>query len=194
MAAKKTTKKKYSKKTAGPRKAPRRAAKAAAKTAKKPPSRAAKASSKAKGKLAKAKAVKKPVARAKTSPPAKPKRASAAPKARATSNGVHRRDRAGHLDPRYAKELRAKSREGKESSDDRAFVGNRPADDLADNLGEEAVETMTSGEDEGTEKLDRFEDEEIGGPFVESTSGKEFAEGDDASNPADATREPFPKT
>jgi hypothetical protein len=107
---------------------------------------------------------------------------------------VHRRDRAGHLDPRYAAELRAKSREGKEESDERAFIGSRTGDDLAENLGEEVVETMTTGEDEATDTLDKFADEEVGGPFVESSGNKEFAEGSDASNPADATREPFPKT
>jgi hypothetical protein len=53
---------------------------------------------------------------------------------------------------------------------------------------------MTTGEDDTSESLDRFADEEVGGPFVESSSKQEFAEGSDASNPADATREPFPKT
>ena len=36
--------------------------------------------------------------------------------------------------------------------------------------------------------------EEIGGPFVETTAGQEFADEPDASNPPGATREPFPKT
>jgi hypothetical protein len=202
MAGKKTNKKKSSKKKAEPRKPVRRTAKASAKTAK-TPSRAAKASSqaasKAKGKPAKSKPAKgkpakKPSAQAKTLPPAKAKKASAAPRSRASTNGVHRRDRAGHLDPRYAAELRAKSREGKEESDERAFVGSRTGDDLAENLGEEVVEAMTTGEDEAADTLDKFADEEVGGPFVESSGNKEFAEGSDASNPADATREPFPKT
>ena len=203
MAGKKTNKKKSSKKKAEPRKPVRRTAKASAKTAK-TPSRAAKASSQAaskaakgkpvKGKPAKVKPAKKPSAQAKTLPPAKAKKASAAPRSRASTNGVHRRDRAGHLDPRYAAELRAKSREGKEESDERAFVGSRTGDDLAENLGEEVVEAMTTGEDEAADTLDKFADEEVGGPFVESSGNKEFAEGSDASNPADATREPFPKT
>ena len=35
---------------------------------------------------------------------------------------------------------------------------------------------------------------EVGGPFVVTTGGEEFAEGTDESNPEDAEAEPFPKT
>jgi len=56
------------------------------------------------------------------------------------------------------------------------------------------LETMTSGENDSGDNRDQFVDEEIGGPFVESPGKREFAEGNDASNPDDATREPFPKT
>jgi hypothetical protein len=68
-------------------------------------------------------------------------------------------------------------------------------DALADELGAEFVETVTSGgADHGVELRDTFFDEEIGGPFVTSTAGQEFADGVDASNPRRSRREPFPKT
>jgi hypothetical protein len=106
-----------------------------------------------------------------------------------------RRDATGHLDPSYARDLRRRSKENVEHDDDRAFlVGKRSEDALAQELGKEFVETVTSGEDEGTELRDEFVTEEIGGPFVTSTRGQEFAEEPDESNPVDATREPFPKT
>ncbi len=53
---------------------------------------------------------------------------------------------------------------------------------------------MTSGENDSGDNRDQFVDEEIGGPFVESPAKREYADGNDASNPDDATREPFPKT
>jgi hypothetical protein len=60
--------------------------------------------------------------------------------------------------------------------------------------GEEAVGTMTSGEDQ-SERLSGGEvEEERGGPFVKTRGGDEFARGTDRSNPRDATREPFPRT
>jgi len=76
-----------------------------------------------------------------------------------------------------------------------AFLdGLHSRDDLAEELGEETVEAMTSGEYQMEDVLDQVVEEERGGPFVESTAGIEFAEGTDPSNPPDATREPFPKT
>lgn len=106
-----------------------------------------------------------------------------------------RRDATGHLDPNYARDLRRLSRENVEQDDDRGFlVGKRKDDALADELGKEFVETVTSGEDEGVELRDAEVPEEIGGPFVTTDAGKEFADEPDASNPADATREPFPKS
>jgi hypothetical protein len=191
MAAKKSSKKKAARKKAEPRKSTRK---------KSPPRKAvrstAKASSKRPAKAAKAKAAAKPKktasVRAKSAPP---KKASASSRPKTTVNGVHRRDRAGHLDPKYAAELRAKSQEGRETSDEGAFLRrSKTADALAEELGEEAVETMTTGDDESTESRDRFAEEEIGGPFVESPAKNEFADGSDESNPDDATREPFPKT
>jgi hypothetical protein len=103
-------------------------------------------------------------------------------------------DRPGHLDPKYAAELRAQS--GVEEKDPRAFLdGPRsPHDDLAEELGEEVVEKATTGEDAGEESLDQPVPEEEGGPFVETSGTQEFAEGADASNPKGASREPFPTT
>jgi hypothetical protein len=151
----------------------------------------------------------KPRKAAKRKAAAKPAKVSAAPKTRksatpqrarsqrprASVNGVHRRDRAGHLDPRYAADLHAKSREGQETSTEDAFIRKaRAHDDLAEEMGEGAVETMTTGEDEGSDDHEQVVTEELGGPFVESSANNEFADGSDESNPADATREPFPKT
>jgi len=221
MAAKKSSKKKSAAKKAEPRKAlgkkspPRKAARSTAKASSKP-AKTAKASkakpSRAAPKKAAAARPKKAAARPKSAAPkraapkraapkraapkkAAPKKALASQRPRSTANGVHRRDRAGHLDPKYAADLRAKSAEGHETTTDDAFLrGAKSGDDLAEELGEEAVETMTTGEDEGNESRDRFEDEEIGGPFVESSGKNEFADDSDESNPDDATREPFPKT
>lgn len=61
--------------------------------------------------------------------------------------------------------------------DDPAFlIGSRRDDALASELAAEAIEKMTSGEDGGVELRDEFVEEEIGGPFVESTADEEFAD------------------
>ena len=106
---------------------------------------------------------------------------------------LRREDRAGHFDPQYAASLRALGSRTKD--DDRAFIGGtRAADDLAEELAEEAVVAMTTGEDNLRDDLEAETDDEQGGPFVTSTGREEFAGGTDASNPLSATREPFPKT
>jgi hypothetical protein len=118
----------------------------------------------------KAKSKVKPGARARAKPAAKPpgKRSGRAPKRLAIT---------------------------RRGGDDEAFFhGTRTRDDLAEELAEEAVTTMTTGEDEAAEARDRDVPEELGGPFVPSTGSREFARGTDASNPEDAEREPFPKT
>ncbi|MEO7094008.1 MAG: hypothetical protein ABI175_12210 [Polyangiales bacterium] len=108
---------------------------------------------------------------------------------------IKREDRPGHLDPAHAARLRAKGEEGHTHDDDRAFVtGKRSNDALAEELAEDAVVAMTSGEDALTDDLAAEVSEERGGPFVPSTDGKEMARGTDASNPKGAKREPFPKT
>lgn len=126
---------------------------------------------------------------------AKPAKARAKGKraANKTAAGVTRRDHAGHLDPKYAKELRALG--GEPQDDHRAFLRHsRSKDDLAEELGEEFVAEATSGEHEGEELNDQNVPEEIGGPFVVTDADTEFARGTDASNPRGAKREPFPRT
>ncbi|CAN5820555.1 hypothetical protein BH09MYX1_BH09MYX1_29880 [soil metagenome] len=124
--------------------------------------------------------------------------AKAAP-AKAAGKSVARRDGSGHLDAKYAADLRAKSKESAEdNTSNLAFLagkrGKRRHDPLADELGKEFVESVTSGEDEGNEVRDGMTEEEVGGPFVGSTARKEFAYDTDASNPKDALREPFPRS
>ena len=130
-----------------------------------------------------AKPVKKALAAPKKPAPSKAPKGAAAKKAahEPPTNGVRRHDRAGHLDPRYAATLREKSLESRDASDaEPAFVtGASSSDDLAEEFGEEAVETMTTGEDEGGDARNQFVDEEIGGPFVESSGKTEIANDND---------------
>ena len=76
---------------------------------------------------------------------------------------------------------------------DRAFL-EYSHDPLADELALELIEKLTSGEDMGVEARDAFFEEEVGGPFVHTTGGQEFADDVDASNPPRTRREPFPTT
>jgi hypothetical protein len=109
------------------------------------------------------------------------------------SKRIVRRDASGHLDPKYAADLLRKS--GSRRKEAAGFVDRpRSGDDLAEILGEQFVETATTGESEAEEVLDQVVPEERGGPFVQSTAGAEFAEGTDGSNPKGAKREPFPTT
>jgi hypothetical protein len=150
-------------------------------------------------KLAAKKAAPKKLAAKKAAPkklaakvPAKKKTARAKPAAKPP---ITRRDGSGHLDPKYAADLRERIREQPKKDDDRAFLaGSRTGESLSEELGEEFVETVTSGEDEGNEVRDQRVTEELGGPFTVTSGGTEFADGDDASNPKSATREPFPRT
>ena len=67
-------------------------------------------------------------------------------------------------------------------------------DDLAEALAEGYIASATSAEDQGEQGHEQAVEEEIGGPFVPSTAGREFAEGVDASNPRRSRRAPFPTT
>jgi hypothetical protein len=99
------------------------------------------------------------------------------------------------MDPAHKKRLLELSREGKETDTTDAFVKKTHThDDLAEELAESAVASMTSGEEQLQEDLDAEVAEERGGPFVKTTGGTEFAEGTDESNIPEATREPFPTT
>lgn len=109
------------------------------------------------------------------------------------STEIRREDRPGHLDPKYAASLLSRGTSSRKRDDDRAFISEgRARDDLAQELGEEAVLAMTSGEDDIAEHRDAYVEEDRGGPFVSSDGDLEFADGVDDSNPADALREPFP--
>jgi hypothetical protein len=108
--------------------------------------------------------------------------------------GVRRYDRPGHLDPAHARELLALGGRG-DGGEELGFLKARRADDdLAEELAEEAVLSMTSGEDRLIEDRDAAVEEEEGGPFVVTGAAEELADGTDESNPEDATREPFPTT
>ena len=203
MAARKKTKKAPStKKTASKAKAPAKAkakkpsAKAApAKAkAKKLSAKAAPAKAKAKAKKSSAKAA--PAKAKAAAAKAKAKPAKAAPAKAAPAKAAPRRDATGHLNPKYAAELRARSRESRENhgNDDAFLRKSRAHDTLAEELGEDAVATMTSGEDQSERLQDQEVEEERGGPFVHTSAREEYARGTDKSNPRDATREPFPTT
>lgn len=68
----------------------------------------------------------------------------------------------------------------------------RISDDLAEEMAEEFVQAVTSGESQSQEALNADVPEEMGGPFLETRAADEMADGTDASNPADAQREPLP--
>jgi hypothetical protein len=116
-----------------------------------------------------------------------------APEAEAARRTTHGYDGAGHMDPKHAAHLLALGRQDHATDDNTAFINATSTDDdLAENLAEAAVRSMTSGEDELTEKLEAEVTEETGGPFTETSANTEFAGGTDDSNIAEATREPFP--
>jgi hypothetical protein len=107
---------------------------------------------------------------------------------------LQRRDATGHLDPKYAADLRRRSLETGQRADDVAFLEHaKSSDPLAQALGEEFLEAATTGEDATLEALNQDMPEEEGGPFVLTSGRDEFAQGRDPSNPKGATREPFPK-
>jgi hypothetical protein len=99
-------------------------------------------------------------------------------------------DAAGHIDPRHAENLLAIGRAARNTEPD-AFL-EASHDDLAEELAEAAVSSMTTGQDELRSALDAEVEEERGGPFVETSGSIEFAGGTDESNIEEATREPFP--
>lgn len=84
------------------------------------------------------------------------------------------------------------------SDDGNAFIpdpGSGPAhtdDEFAENMAEQFLESVTSGEGQGDAALNAAQEEEDGGPFVASSGEAEFALEPDASNPPDAEAENFP--
>ena len=112
-----------------------------------------------------------------------------------TTKTVRRRDGSGHLDSAYAAKLRMLSAMGERDTDPVGFVAESiSTDSFAEESGESFVRSATSGASDDAETRDSVVVEEMGGPFVLTTSGNEFARGTDESNPDDAGREPFPTT
>jgi hypothetical protein len=109
-------------------------------------------------------------------------KAAVAPAARDTRRSAPRGDAGEEAGP-------AREREQPEE-----LIRGAADDDLAEELGEEFVESATSGEQAAEDMRDEEVPEESGGPFVETTANSEFAYGTDASNPEDAERAPFPTT
>jgi hypothetical protein len=142
-----------------------------------------------------AKSVKAAKPAAKPAKAAKPvaKKVTVAKPSVARAKPIQRRDHAGHIDPKYGAELLQKGSPHEEATS--SFV-NRPrsSDDLVEELGEEFVQEVTSAEYKAEDVLNQDVAEDVGGPFVVTSGGTEFADGTDASNPKSATREPFPRT
>jgi hypothetical protein len=176
MGTKKKAKKKAKKSKAAP-------------PAKKAARKRAAASARPRGGAAR-KAAKKARAKAASRPSTK---ASPRAAAGARAKPIRRRDRPGHIDPKYAADLRQK---GVAPDEDPSSFLDRPRsrDDLVEELGEEVVTQATSAEHEGEDVLNQEVPEERGGPFVETSGDTEFGHGTDASNPKGASREPFPRT
>src|SRR5262245_56227483 len=79
---------------------------------------------------------------------------------------IKRRDGAGHIDPRYARELLAKARETRNDGDSpeaaHAFIkGSRAVEPLARELAEGFLEAATAGEESEAERRDRVIPEEL---------------------------------
>jgi hypothetical protein len=107
---------------------------------------------------------------------------------------VRRYDGSGHINPEHAEHLLQLSKETKEAEPEAYVEKPETSDDLAEELGEEAVVAMTSGQDDVSDERDEPVTEEQGGPFVETAGATEFAGGTDDSNIPEATREPFPRS
>jgi len=132
--------------------------------------------------------------------PSKTSPTSTTPAAGATrKRPVKRRDGVGRIDPQYARELLAKARETRNDDDSpenmHAFLkAARAGEPLAQELGENFVATVTSGEGQESDRHEQITPDEVGGPFVVTTAGEEFATGTDESNIPEAMREPLPRT
>ncbi len=76
----------------------------------------------------------------------------------------------------------------------KAFVKDdgTSSDEFSGELARDFLQAAETAEDNLEEHSDEVEDEENGGPFVESSGDKEFAEGTDESNPEGSEVEPFP--
>jgi hypothetical protein len=77
-------------------------------------------------------------------------------------------------------------------SESAEYIPGVAEDSLAEELGEAAVTSATSGDQAAENIRDEDLSEEEGGPFVITPARREFAPGTDESNPADAEPAPFP--
>lgn len=97
--------------------------------------------------------------------------------------GRRRRDATGHLDPRYAAELLAQSRENKTSDPPPAGFIHGASDDLAEELAEDFVRAATSAEDGDSDAGDELISEEL-----------DLPEGDDDDLAFEAEELRYPRT
>jgi hypothetical protein len=108
--------------------------------------------------------------------------------------GIRRRDATGHLDPDYARGLRALSGASREGEAVAFLDRPRGEDELSEGLGEAFVEGATSGEGAGPERHERASDADAGGPFVLTSARQEFAYDADGAPAEGDEVEPFPRT
>lgn len=88
---------------------------------------------------------------------------------------VQRFDRPGHLNGAHAARLLALGRSGRREPDDSEFLrAGARADELASQLGEAAVGSMTSGDGALDDELGAYVSEEVGGPFVVTSVSEEL--------------------
>jgi hypothetical protein len=109
---------------------------------------------------------------------------------------IVRRDATGHLNPKYAADLRRRSVASADSAgrDYAAFVVRpRAVDPLAAALGEDFVTAATTGDEVRLVDLNEHIPEDEGGPFIITKARHEFGRARDGSNPPGSTREPFPR-
>jgi hypothetical protein len=76
--------------------------------------------------------------------------------------------------------------------DNPEYIEDAVTDPLGEEMGEAAVESELSGDQEVENIRDEDLDDEEGGPFVTTSGNQEFAKGSDGSNPADAEPAAFP--
>lgn len=92
-----------------------------------------------------------------------------------TQPKFRRRDGSGHLDPAYESLLLSASAGSSGGRLERAFLGSRSSDPVAEEWASDFVAGVTSGHAEAQELLDRTLPEEDGGPFLETSAKTELA-------------------
>ena len=108
-------------------------------------------------------------------------------------NSLKKNPRHHRLPPNKRHEVEEDERVEREGEPGRVFVDADTEDEEAQQLGEEFVRSVTSGEEAESEMEEEAQVEEQGGPFVITTAREEFAYDSDESNPPGTEREPFPR-